>query len=99
MLVAELMFKIFADRRIGRRIGPLPTWQFYVLATSRMVRLMLHQHSFGGMYGRPGADALGRELPYIRDVSIGGRTRADPRHARELILIWAVRARRGAAQR
>jgi len=51
----------------------MPTWQFYVNGLRRDGEAWaLHQHAFGGMGGRPGADGLGAvSFPYnVRNVSV-----------------------------
>ena len=51
----------------------MPTWQFYVNGSWRDGEgWALHQHAFGGMGGRPGADGLGAiSFPYnVRNVSV-----------------------------
>ena len=76
MLVSELMFRILAEiapDRVPADSGSMPTWQFYVNGTKRGGEAFaLHQHAFGGMGGRPGADGLAAvSFPYnVRDVSI-----------------------------
>ena len=93
MLVAELMFKIFSrivPDRVPAESGSLPTWQFYVTGNKPDGEAYaLHQHSFGGMGGRPGADGLSAvSFPYnVRDVSIEWSEHETPilYHARELI--------------
>lgn len=93
MLVAELMLKIFS--RIAPQLAPaesgsLPTWQFYVNGSRPGGEsFALHQHSFGGMGGRPGRDGLAAvSFPYnVRDVSIEWSEQETPvlYEARELI--------------
>lgn len=93
MLVAELMFKIFArivPDRVPAESGSLPTWQFYVTGSKpNGDTYALHQHSFGGMGGRPGEDGLSAvSFPYnVRDVSVEWSEHETPilYHARELI--------------
>ena len=55
MLVAELMFRIFAriaPERVPAESGSLPTWQFYVSGNRPTGEgYALHQHSYGGMGG------------------------------------------------
>lgn len=76
MLVAELVFRILAEiapERVPADSGSLPTWQFYVNGLRRNGEAWaLHQHAFGGMGGRPGADGLAAvSFPYnVRNVSI-----------------------------
>jgi N-methylhydantoinase B len=75
-LVSELVFRILADiapERVPADSGSMPTWQFYVNGLWRNGEAWaLHQHAFGGMGGRPGADGLGAiSFPYnVRNVSI-----------------------------
>ena len=93
MLVAELMFRIFgriAPDRVPAESGSLPTWQFYVSGNRpNGDGYALHQHSYGGMGGRPGRDGLSAvSFPYnVRDVSIEWSEHETPvlYHARELI--------------
>ena len=93
MLVAELMFRVFANiapDRVPAESGSLPTWQFYVTGNRPDGSgYALHQHSFGGMGGRPGLDGLAAvSFPYnVRDVSIEWSEHETPvlYHARELI--------------
>lgn len=93
MLVAELMFRIFsriAPDRVPAESGSLPTWQFYVTGNRpNGDGYALHQHSYGGMGGRPGRDGLSAvSFPYnVRDVSIEWSEHETPvlYHARELI--------------
>src|SRR5215470_5853857 len=76
MLVSELVFRILADvapDRVPADSGSMPTWQFYVSGNWRDGGAWaLHQHAFGGMGGRPGADGLGAiSFPYnVRNVSV-----------------------------
>ena len=76
MLVSEMMFRILsriAPDRVPADSGSMPTWQFYVNGTrGDGTPFTLHQHAFGGMGGRPGADGLGSvSFPYnVRDVSV-----------------------------
>ena len=76
MLVAELVFRILAEiapERVPADSGSLPTWQFYVNGLRRNGDAWaLHQHAFGGMGGRPGADGLAAvSFPYnVRNVSV-----------------------------
>lgn len=76
MLVSELVFRILADiapDRTPADSGSMPTWQFYVNGFRRNGEAWaLHQHAFGGMGGRPGADGLAAvSFPYnVRNVSI-----------------------------
>ena len=76
MLVSELVFRILADvapDRVPADSGSMPTWQFYVNGLSRKGEAWaLHQHAFGGMGGRPGADGLSAvSFPYnVRNVSV-----------------------------
>src|SRR5215471_13858441 len=76
MLVSELVFRILADvapDRVPADSGSMPTWQFYVNGLWRNGEAWaLHQHAFGGMGGRPGADGLGAvSFPYnVRNVSV-----------------------------
>jgi N-methylhydantoinase B/oxoprolinase/acetone carboxylase alpha subunit len=75
-LVSELVFRILADvvpDRVPGDSGSMPTWQFYVNGLWRNGEAWaLHQHAFGGMGGRPGADGLAAvSFPYnVRNVSI-----------------------------
>jgi N-methylhydantoinase B len=75
-LVSELVFRILADiapDRVPADSGSMPTWQFYVNGSWRDGEgWALHQHAFGGMGGRPGADGLGAiSFPYnVRNVSV-----------------------------
>ena len=75
-LVSELVFRILADiapDRVPANSGSMPTWQFYVNGNWRNGEAWaLHQHAFGGMGGRPGADGLGAiSFPYnVRNVSV-----------------------------
>ncbi len=75
MLVSELVFRILAEiapERVPADSGSMPTWQFYVNGRRRSGEAWaLHQHAFGGMGGRPGADGLGAvSFPYnVRNVS------------------------------
>ncbi len=75
-LVSELMFRVLVDiapKRVPADSGAMPTWQFYVNGAHRNGdAFALHQHTFGGMGGRPGADGLAAvSFPYnVRDVSI-----------------------------
>src|SRR5262249_44327049 len=75
-LVSELVFRILADiapDRVPADSGSMPTWQFYVSGNwGDGGALALHQHAFGGMGGRPGADGLGAiSFPYnVRNVSV-----------------------------
>ena len=75
-LVSELVFRILADiapDRVPADSGSMPTWQFYVNGSRRDGEgWALHQHAFGGMGGRPGADGLGAiSFPYnVRNVSV-----------------------------
>lgn len=93
MLVAELMFRIFgriAPDRVPAESGSLPTWQFYVSGNRpNGDGYALHQHSYGGMGGRPGRDGLSAvSFPYnVRDVSIEWSEHETPvlYHSRELI--------------
>ena len=93
MLVAELMFRIFAriaPERVPAESGSLPTWQFYVSGNRPTGEgYALHQHSYGGMGGRPGRDGLSAvSFPYnVRDVSIEWSEHETPvlYHSRELI--------------
>ncbi len=76
MLVSELVFRILmeiAPDRTPADSGSMPTWQFYVNGSRRNGEAWaLHQHAFGGMGGRPGADGLGAvSFPYnVRNVSV-----------------------------
>ncbi|MSO77670.1 MAG: hydantoinase B/oxoprolinase family protein [Alphaproteobacteria bacterium] len=76
MLVSELVFRILAEiapERVPADSGSMPTWQFYVNGFRRNGEAWaLHQHAFGGMGGRPGADGLGAvSFPYnVRNVSV-----------------------------
>ena len=76
MLVSELVFRILADvapDRVPADSGSMPTWQFYVNGLWRNGEAWaLHQHAFGGMGGRPGADGLAAvSFPYnVRNVSV-----------------------------
>ena len=76
MLVSELVFRILAEiapERVPANSGSMPTWQFYVNGFRRSGEAWaLHQHAFGGMGGRPGADGLGAvSFPYnVRNVSV-----------------------------
>ena len=76
MLVSELVFRILAEiapERVPADSGSMPTWQFYVNGHRRNGEpWALHQHAFGGMGGRPGADGLGAvSFPYnVRNVSV-----------------------------
>ena len=76
MLVSELVFRILAEvapERVPADSGSMPTWQFYVNGRRRNGEAWaLHQHAFGGMGGRPGADGLGAvSFPYnVRNVSV-----------------------------
>lgn len=76
MLVSELMFRILAEiapDRVPADSGSMPTWQFYVNGVRRDGgAFALHQHAFGGMGARPGADGLASvSFPYnVRDVSV-----------------------------
>src|SRR5262245_35806187 len=76
MLVSELVFRILADiapQRVPADSGSMPTWQFYVNGLRRNGEAWaLHQHAFGGMGGRPGADGLAAvSFPYnVRNVSV-----------------------------
>jgi N-methylhydantoinase B len=75
-LVSELVFRILAEvapDRVPADSGSMPTWQFYVNGLWRNGEAWaLHQHAFGGMGGRPGADGLAAvSFPYnVRNVSI-----------------------------
>lgn len=75
MLVGELMFRVLSEiapDRVPADSGSVPTWQFYVAGVRRDGQLFaLHQHTFGGMGGRPGKDGLASvSFPYnVRDVS------------------------------
>jgi N-methylhydantoinase B/oxoprolinase/acetone carboxylase alpha subunit len=75
-LVSELVFRILAEvapDRVPADSGSMPTWQFYVNGLWRSGEAWaLHQHAFGGMGGRPGADGLGAvSFPYnVRNVSV-----------------------------
>jgi N-methylhydantoinase B len=75
-LVSELVFRILADiapYRVPADSGSMPTWQFYVSGNwGDGAAWALHQHAFGGMGGRPGADGLGAiSFPYnVRNVSV-----------------------------
>jgi N-methylhydantoinase B len=75
-LVSELVFRILSDiapDRVPADSGSMPTWQFYVNGSWRDGEgWALHQHAFGGMGGRPGADGLGAiSFPYnVRNVSV-----------------------------
>jgi N-methylhydantoinase B len=75
-LVSELVFRILAEvapDRVPADSGSMPTWQFYVNGLRRNGEAWaLHQHAFGGMGGRPGADGLAAvSFPYnVRNVSI-----------------------------
>jgi N-methylhydantoinase B/oxoprolinase/acetone carboxylase alpha subunit len=75
-LVSELVFRILADVApdgVPGDSGSMPTWQFYVNGLWRNGEAWaLHQHAFGGMGGRPGADGLAAvSFPYnVRNVSI-----------------------------
>ena len=74
--MSELVFRILADiapDRVPADSGSMPTWQFYVNGSWRNGEAWaLHQHAFGGMGGRPGADGLGAiSFPYnVRNVSV-----------------------------
>ncbi|HEX2151433.1 MAG TPA: hydantoinase B/oxoprolinase family protein [Stellaceae bacterium] len=76
MLVSELVFRILLDiapDRTPADSGSMPTWQFYFNGYRRNGEAWaLHQHAFGGMGGRPGADGLGAvSFPYnVRNVSV-----------------------------
>lgn len=76
MLVSELMFRILAEvapDRVPADSGSMPTWQFYVNGVRRGGEpFALHQHGFGGMGARPGADGVASvSFPYnVRDVSV-----------------------------
>jgi N-methylhydantoinase B len=76
MLVSELVFRILAGiapDRVPADSGSMPTWQFYVNGLRRNGEpWALHQHAFGGMGGRPGADGLPAvSFPYnVRNVSV-----------------------------
>ena len=76
MLVAELVFRIFAQivpNRVPAGSGSMPTWQFYMNGNRRDgTPFALHQHAFGGMGARPGLDGLASvSFPYsVRDVSV-----------------------------
>src|ERR1043166_6472074 len=76
MLVSELVFRILAEvapDRVPAASGSMPTWQFYVNGLWRGGEAWaLHQHAFGGMGGRPGADGLAAvSFPYnVRNVSV-----------------------------
>jgi N-methylhydantoinase B len=76
MLVSELVFRILADiapQRVPADSGSMPTWQFYLNGLRRNGEAWaLHQHAFGGMGGRPGADGLAAvSFPYnVRNVSV-----------------------------
>jgi N-methylhydantoinase B/oxoprolinase/acetone carboxylase alpha subunit len=76
MLVSELVFRILgeiAPERVPADSGSMPTWQFYVSGLHRNGEAWaLHQHAFGGMGGRPGADGLAAvSFPYnVRNVSV-----------------------------
>ena len=76
MLVSELVFRILAEiapERVPADSGSMPTWQFYVSGLHRNGEAWaLHQHAFGGMGGRPGADGLAAvSFPYnVRNVSV-----------------------------
>lgn len=76
MLVSELVFRILAEiapERVPADSGSMPTWQFYVSGMHRNGDAWaLHQHAFGGMGGRPGADGLAAvSFPYnVRNVSV-----------------------------
>jgi N-methylhydantoinase B/oxoprolinase/acetone carboxylase alpha subunit len=76
MLVSELVFRILgeiAPERVPADSGSMPTWQFYVSGQRRNGEAWaLHQHAFGGMGGRPGADGLAAvSFPYnVRNVSV-----------------------------
>jgi N-methylhydantoinase B/oxoprolinase/acetone carboxylase alpha subunit len=76
MLVSELVFRILAEiapERVPADSGSMPTWQFYINGHRRNGEpWALHQHAFGGMGGRPGADGLGAvSFPYnVRNVSV-----------------------------
>jgi N-methylhydantoinase B len=75
-LVSELVFRILAEvapDRVPADSGSMPTWQFYVNGLWRNGEAWaLHQHAFGGMGGRPGADGLAAvSFPYnVRNVSV-----------------------------
>ena len=75
-LVSELVFRILADiapDRVPADSGSMPTWQFYVSGNwGDGGAWALHQHAFGGMGARPGADGLGAiSFPYnVRNVSV-----------------------------
>jgi N-methylhydantoinase B len=75
-LVSELVFRILAEiapDRVPADSGSMPTWQFYVSGNWRDGGAWaLHQHAFGGMGGRPGADGLAAiSFPYnVRNVSV-----------------------------
>jgi N-methylhydantoinase B/oxoprolinase/acetone carboxylase alpha subunit len=75
-LVSELVFRILAEvapDRVPADSGSVPTWQFYVNGLWRNGEAWaLHQHAFGGMGGRPGADGLAAvSFPYnVRNVSV-----------------------------
>jgi N-methylhydantoinase B len=76
MLVSELVFRILSEiapDRVPADSGSMPTWQFYVNGRHRNgTSWALHQHAFGGMGGRPGADGLAAiSFPYnVRNVSV-----------------------------
>ena len=76
MLVSELVFRILAEiapECVPADSGSMPTWQFYINGHRRNGEpWALHQHAFGGMGGRPGADGLGAvSFPYnVRNVSV-----------------------------
>ena len=68
----------------------MPTWQFYVNGVRPDGEAFaLHQHTFGGIGGRPGDDGLASvSFPYnVRDVSIEWSEMETPvlYEARELI--------------
>ena len=59
--------------RVPADSGSMPTWQFYVNGLWRNGQgWALHQHAFGGMGSRPGADGLAAvSFPYnVRNVSV-----------------------------
>src|SRR5262249_60313448 len=84
MLVSELMFRILAEiapDRVPADSGSMPTWQFYVNGARRDGEAFaLHQHAFGGMGARPGADGLAAtSFPYnVRDGPIRGAEAGTP---------------------
>ena len=77
-LVTDLFFKVLGEAapdRVLAGAGNLPCVQFYLSGVRRSgAGFMLHQHAFGGMGGRPGADGpSGVGFPYsVRAVSTEG---------------------------